>query len=94
MKSMNKLILTTMLFAVAFPVAAFDRSGGGGRKLDAIANGRLYDRLLTPQLNPSFVLDYRAEQQLLGDLRSGQMELNDLPAPMRFRFDMMLQADN
>jgi hypothetical protein len=89
---------TIMIISTAGILAATTASADDplpkGRKLDAIASGRLYDRLLTPQLNPGYDFDYRAEQQFMNDLREGAIDLNAVPEPRRSYFDFQLQIDN
>ena len=84
---MRKIALIALALLAATPALAGSRHGA---KLDAITSGRLYDRILTPQLNPSFSLDHRAEQQLFDDIRAGRTNLNSIPEQQRYYFQMQM----
>lgn len=86
---MRKIVLTVLALAAAAPAAAADRRGA---RLDAIASGRLYDRHLTPQLNPGYSLDHRAEQQLFNDIRAGRTDLESIPQEQRHYFRMQMDS--
>jgi len=85
---MRKIILIALALAAATPAIASDRSGA---RLNAIASGRLYDRILTPQFNPSYTLDAQAEQQLFDDVRAGRTSLNAIPEQQRHYFQMQME---
>ena len=82
------LIAALALLPVA-PASAFARSGG---RLEAVTSGRVYDRILTPRLNPSFSLEPRAEYQLLRDIRHGRIDTSLIP-PGRLRY-LLNRLDN
>ena len=50
---MRRRLLIALLGAALFPGLAFAASDRMGRRLDAIQSGRLYDPVLTPQLDNS-----------------------------------------
>lgn len=80
---MKRLLYTLLALAVVLPASALADSNNG-RRLDAIATGRLYDPILTPQLNPDFeLLDPSAEAALLRDIRDGRVDLNRMPEAQR-----------
>lgn len=63
--------------AVAVPAQAESRSGG---RLDAITTGRLYDRLLTPQLNPDYAFaDPQAQRSFSADVQEGRIKIPERP---------------
>ncbi|WP_299870393.1 hypothetical protein [uncultured Hoeflea sp.] len=65
---MIRIVLAALAITVAVPAHASGR-------WDAISSGRLYDRLLTPQLNPSHsFVDDRALQLYRKDLREGRIK--------------------
>ena len=84
---MFRFILIALLVLVVAPAFASDRHAG---RLNAITSGRLYDRILTPQLNPGFALDSRAEQELLKDVRAGRFNLDQVPPAQRYHFELQL----
>lgn len=68
---MIKALVIGLALVAAAPAVA------GGR-LDAITSGRLYDRLLTPQLNPSHsFVDPGAEKLYRKDLAEGRIKPRD-----------------
>ena len=87
---MRKLVLIALVLFIAAPAAAGDGTSRGGARLNAITSGRLYDRILTPQLNPSFSLDQRAEEQLFDDVRAGRTNLNVVPEEQRRYFELQM----
>lgn len=87
---MRKLVLIALALFIVAPAAAGDRSSMGGGRLNAITSGRLYDRILTPQLNPSFTLDQRAEEQLFDDVRAGRTNLDVVPEEQRHYFELQM----
>lgn len=87
---MRKLALIALALFIVAPATAGDRTSMGGGRLNAIAAGRLYDRILTPQLNPSFSLDNVAEEQLFDDVRAGRTNLNVVPEEQRHYFEMQM----
>ncbi len=61
----------------AVPAQAESRSGG---RLDAITTGRLYDRLLTPQLNPDYAFaDPQAQRSFSADVQEGRIKIPERP---------------
>jgi len=86
---MRRIILVALALAMATPAVASDRRGA---KLDAIASGRLYDRILTPQLNPGFSFDAQGERQFLDDVRNGRSTIDDAPEGQRQYFQMQLDT--
>ncbi|MCY0148908.1 hypothetical protein OEG84_14650 [Hoeflea sp. G2-23] len=61
----------------AVPAQAGSRSGG---RLDAITTGRIYDRLLTPQLNPDYAFaDPQAQRRFGADVREGRIKMPERP---------------
>ena len=80
---MNRRTFTAALLLL--PVApAYASSSGGGGRLNAISEGRIYDRRLTPRLNPGFRLQGPAEQKLLRDIELGRVDTSQIP-PGRLR---------
>lgn len=64
---MIRIVLAALAISIAVPAHA------GGR-WDAITSGRIYDRILTPQLNPSrSFVDDRALRLYYKDLREGRV---------------------
>jgi|GEM_PF-1390469 hypothetical protein len=89
---MNKLLPALLIALLSVPVAA-SAGPNNSRRLDAIATGRLYDPILTPQLNPDFELvDPSAEAALLRDIRDGRFNLDRLPPAQRSYYLQLLEA--
>ncbi|HMQ57319.1 MAG TPA: hypothetical protein PKE65_02115 [Rhizobiaceae bacterium] len=68
---MQRAILAVSLALLSTGSALADSKGhnrSGGR-LDAIAQGRIYDRLLTPQLNPGFSFAPGTDEQARRSMR-------------------------
>lgn len=84
---MRKIALIALALLAATPALASDRRGA---KLDAIASGRFYDRVLTPQLNPSYSFDAQGERQFLDDVRNGRSTLDAVPEGQRYYFQMQM----
>lgn len=84
---MRKIVLIALALTVAAPAMAGSRQGA---KLDAITSGRLYDRILTPQLNPSYSFDAQGERQFLDDVRNGRSTLDAVPEGQREYFQMQM----
>jgi hypothetical protein len=84
---MRKIALIALALLAATPAMAGSRQGA---KLDAITSGRLYDRILTPQLNPSYSFDAQGERQFLDDLRNGRSTLDAVPEGQREYFRMQM----
>lgn len=84
---MRKIALVALALLAATPALASDRRGA---KLDAIASGRFYDRILTPQLNPSYSFDAQGERQLLDDIRAGRTSFDSIPEGQRQYFQMQM----
>ncbi|TCD15923.1 hypothetical protein [Oricola cellulosilytica] len=85
---MLRFLLLALLLLTVVPAFADHRSGG---RLDAITQGRLYDRILTPRMNPSFSLDARAERDLLRDLRNGRLDTSRIPEGRLRYFEYRLE---
>lgn len=67
------LAAVILLGALAVPSHA-GRSGG---RLDAITTGRVYDRVLTPTLNPRFwMTDRNAQKAFERDLKRGRVKVD------------------
>jgi hypothetical protein len=84
---MRKIALIALALLAATPAMAGSRQGA---KLDAITSGRLYDRILTPQLNPSYSFDAQGERQFLDDVRNGRSTLDAVPEGQREYFRMQM----
>lgn len=83
----------TLIAALAMmPIVPAYASGRSGGRLEAVSSGRIYDRILTPRLNPSFSLEPRAEYQLLRDIRRGRVDTSLIP-PGRLRY-LLNRLDN
>jgi hypothetical protein len=93
MKSMKRLLLTALAGIFLLPTLAWADFGGTGRKLDAIRSGRLYDRMLTPQLNPSFTFQPNAEARFLYDLRKGRVNIDEIPERQLQYFQMQIEQN-
>ncbi|EDQ31719.1 hypothetical protein HPDFL43_17915 [Hoeflea phototrophica DFL-43] len=65
-------MIKALVFALAVMAAIPAQASG---RWDAISSGRIYDRLLTPQLNPSFsFVDDRAARLYQKDLAEGRVK--------------------
>lgn len=89
---MKRILLITLVALVALPPMTSAGTDRTGRKLDAIQSGRLYDPILTPQMNPGFEFnDPNAEARFLLDVRRGRFDLNQVPEAQREYFKMQLE---
>lgn len=93
---MKQFLVVLLAAATLAPTLAptLAQAGGmnTGRRLDAIASGRLYDPILTPQVNPGFhFTDPSAEAALLRDIRNGRVNLNAMPEAQRNYYLQRLQ---
>lgn len=93
---MKQLLVILHAAAALAPTLAptLAEAGGmnSGRRLDAIASGRLYDPILTPQVNPGFhFVDPTAEAALLRDIRDGRVNLDAMPEAQRNYYLQRLQ---
>ncbi|OCW59003.1 hypothetical protein [Hoeflea olei] len=85
MKTTLPLILVGLML---LPVPA--QAERQGRRIDAIQSGRLYDPILTPQLNPSYHFQPNAEAQFLYELRKGRVRTDRVPeAQMNYFFEQL-----
>tara|TARA_R110002020_G_scaffold135228_6_gene302044 strand:- start:6013 stop:6279 length:267 start_codon:yes stop_codon:yes gene_type:complete len=75
---MKRPLLIALLGLMLIPVPA-SAQANAGRKLDAIQSGRLYDPVLTPQMNPSFQFQPNAEADFLRALRQGRVDTDRIP---------------
>lgn len=88
---MRRTLLIALLGVTLLPAVASAGSDGMGRRLDAIQTGRLYDPILTPQLNPGFEFnDSSAETMFLRDLRRGKVKTERIPEAQMQYFQMQL----
>lgn len=88
---MKRTLLIALMGVVLLPVVASADSNRSGRRLDAIQSGRLYDPILTPQLNPSFEFnDPNAEATFLHQLRQGRVNADRIPQAQRQYFQLQL----
>lgn len=88
---MRRTLLIALMGLVLLPGLAFAESDRMGRRLDAIQSGRLYDPILTPQMNPNFEFnDPNAEAMFLQQLRKGQIKIEQIPEAQRQYFRMQL----
>ena len=88
---MKRTLLIALLGVVLLPGLAAAGSDRMGRRLDAIQSGRLYDPILTPQMNPNFEFnDPNAEAMFLQRLRMGQVRIEQIPETQRQYFQMQL----
>lgn len=91
---MRRAILIALLGVVLLPAIASADSDRMGRRLDAIQSGRLYDPILTPQLNPGFEFnDSNAEVMFLRDLRQGRVRTERIPEAQLQYFQMQLDTN-
>lgn len=89
---MKRILLIALVALVALPSLASAGTDRTGRKLDAIQSGRLYDPILTPQMNPDFEFnDPNAEAKFLLDVRRGRFDLNRVPEAQRSYFQFQLE---
>jgi hypothetical protein len=90
---MRRTLLIALLGVVLLPAIASAGSDRMGRRLDAIQSGRLYDPILTPQLNPGFEFnDSSAEAMFLRDLRQGRVRTERIPEAQLQYFQMQLDS--
>ena len=87
---MKRTLLIALMGVVMLPAFASAGSDRVGRRLDAIQSGRLYDPILTPQLNPGFEFQPNAEAMFLRDLRQGRVNVDRIPDAQRQYFQMQL----
>lgn len=87
---MTKAILIAVLGLLMLPSLASAGSDRLGRRFDAIQTGRLYDPVLTPQLNPSFQFQPNTEAMFLQQLRQGRVNVERIPETQRQYFQMQL----
>jgi len=88
---MRRTLLIALLGVVMLPGFASAGSDRLGRRLDAIESGRLYDPILTPQLNPGFEFnDPNAEAMFLHQLRKGRVNVERIPEAQLHYFQMQL----
>ncbi|PWV98313.1 hypothetical protein DFR52_105296 [Hoeflea marina] len=89
---MQRILLIALVALIALPSVASAERDRTGRKLDAIQSGRLYDPILTPQMNPRFEFnDPNAEAKFLLDVRQGRFDLNRVPEGQRQYFQFQLE---
>jgi len=74
---MKSPLLIALIGLMLLPVPA--QAERLGRRLDAITSGRLYDPILTPQMNPSYQFQPNAEAMFLRDLRQGRVNVDRIP---------------
>lgn len=87
-------LLIALIGLILFPAVVWADSNRTGRRLDAIQSGRLYDPILTPQLNPSFEFnDPNAEAMFLHQLRQGRVAVEEIPEQQRQYFHMQLERN-
>jgi len=90
---MRRALLIALVGVLLLPAVASAGSDRVGRRLDAIQSGRLYDPILTPQLNPGFEFNDRsAETMFLRDLRQGRVNPETIPEAQRDYFQMQLDS--
>ncbi|MCY0092674.1 hypothetical protein [Hoeflea ulvae] len=88
---MKRTLLIAVIGALLLPAVASADSYRSGRRLDAIQSGRLYDPILTPQMNPSFEFnDPNEEAKFLFDLRKGRVKTDRIPENQMRYFQMQL----
>lgn len=90
---MKRLVLIALAGAFVLPTLVWADSNRTGRRLEAIQSGRLYDPLLTPQLNPSFEFQPNAEARFLYDLRNGRVSIDEVPEGQRQYFRMQIERN-
>ncbi|MBC7284313.1 hypothetical protein [Hoeflea sp.] len=87
---MTRPLLIALIGLMLIPApASAERQG---RRLDAIQSGRLYDPILTPQMNPSFQFQPNAEADFLRALRQGRVNVDRIPEAQRDYFQMRLNS--
>lgn len=87
-------LLVALIGLILMPAVVWADSNRTGRRLDAIQSGRLYDPILTPQLNPSFEFsDPNAEAMFLHQLRQGRVVIEEIPEQQRQYFQMQLERN-
>jgi hypothetical protein len=89
---MKRTILIALAGLLVLPTLASADSYRSGRRLDAIQSGRLYDPILTPQMNPSYEFQPNAEAMFLRDLRRGRVNVERIPERQRQYFQMQLDS--
>ncbi|MDF1610050.1 hypothetical protein PZ897_17860 [Hoeflea sp. YIM 152468] len=90
---MKRTVLIAMLGLVLLSAIASAEPFRSGRRLDAIQSGRLYDPILTPQLNPSFEFnDPNAEAIFLNQMRRGRVRTDAIPEAQRQYFQWQLDG--
>lgn len=89
---MTRIALIALMGLVLLPAQASAGSDRMGRRLDAIQSGRLYDPILTPQLNPGFEFQPDAEARFLYDLRRGRVDAGRIPEAQMQYFQMQLES--
>lgn len=87
---MRRPLLIALIGLMLLPVPA--HAERLGRRLDAIQSGRLYDPILTPQMNPSFHFEPNAEAMFLHDLRQGRVNTDRIPEGQLNYFQMRLDS--
>jgi len=87
---MKRPLLIALIGLMLLPVPA--SAERVGRRLDAIQSGRLYDPVLTPQMNPSFHFQPNAEADFLRALRQGRVNVDRIPEAQREYFQMRLNS--
>tara|TARA_R110002020_G_scaffold59673_16_gene162582 strand:- start:9186 stop:9635 length:450 start_codon:yes stop_codon:yes gene_type:complete len=87
---MKRTLLIALVGAVLLPAIASADSDRVGRRLDAIQSGRLYDRIMTPQMNPNFEFQPNAEAMFLRELRQGRVNVDKVPEAQLRYFQMQL----
>lgn len=91
---MKRLMMIALAGLILMPVAALADSDRMGRRLDAIQSGRMYDRVLTPQLNPNYQFNENgAEASFLYDLRQGRVNTDRIPERQLQYFQMQLDKE-
>lgn len=87
-------LLIALIGLILIPAVVWADSNRTGRRLDAIQSGRLYDPILTPQLNPNFEFsDPNAEAMFLHQLRQGRVVIEEIPEQQRQYFQMQLERN-
>lgn len=89
---MKRTLLIALAGLLMLPTVASADSNRSGRRLDSIQTGRLYDPVLTPQLNPSFQFQPNAEAMFLQQLRQGRVDVERIPETQRQYFQMQLDG--
>lgn len=77
---MLKIATATAILIGTLTVSS--HAGGSGGRLDAVTAGRVYDRILTPTLNPRFAMNDRAASKAFDrDLKRNRIKVD----PQRVR---------